>query len=119
VNGTDLVVTDEITALDALDCRLEWRILTAAAAEVSSDHVALTGNDVTRNLTVKTSDAAVTPVFRTWEAARPDTDYWKTPAQMGWKDMSWDAPIADRIIAGWSATVPAGKTIRFVTTLKK
>lgn len=62
---------------------------------------------------------AVTPVFKTWEAARPDTDYWKTPEQMGWKDMSWDAPIADRIIAGWSATVPAGKTIRFVTTLKK
>lgn len=119
VNGTDLVVTDEITALDALDCRLEWRMLTAAAAEVSSDHVALTGNDVTRNLTVKTSGAAVTPVFRTWEAARPDTDYWKTPAQMGWKDMSWDAPIADRIIAGWTATVPAGQKVTFVTTLKR
>jgi hypothetical protein len=119
VNGTDLVVTDEITALDALDCRLEWRMLTAATAEVASGHVALTGNDVTRNLTVKTSDAAVTPVFRTWEAARPDTDYWKTPAQMGWKDMSWDAPIADRIIAGWSATVPAGQKVTFVTTLKR
>ena len=36
-----------------------------------------------------------------------------------WKDMSWDSAVSERIIAGWSATVPAGKTVKFVTTLKK
>lgn len=119
VNGTDLVVTDEITALPSLDCRLEWRMLSGSTASVSSDALTLTKNGKSRKLTVTPSDASVTPVYKTWKAARPGTDYWKTAAEMGWKDMSWDSAVSERIIAGWSATVPAGKTVKFVTTLKK
>ena len=119
VNGTDLVVTDEITALDNLDCKLEWRMLTAATPEVSASSVTLTKSSKQRTLKVTASDASVQPSYKTWAAERPGTDYWKTPSEMGWKDMSWDSPVADRVITGWSATVPRGKTVTFVTTLKK
>lgn len=119
VNGTDLVVTDEITALDALDCRLEWRMLTAAEPSVSSGFTTLTCDGNVRTLVVSSSNASVTPEYKVWEATRPGTDYWRTAAQIGWKDMSWDSPVEGRVIAGWSATVPAGKTVKFVTTLKK
>ena len=119
VNGTDLVVTDEITALPNLDCRLEWRMLSISNATVSADKVALTKNGKTRNLTVTSSDASLKPEYKTWKAARPGTDYWRPAAEIGWKDMSWDTGISERIIAGWSATVPAGQTVTFTTILKK
>ena len=119
VNGTDLVVTDEITALDALDCKLEWRMLTRASASAASDKVILTSDGKVRKLSVTSSSASVSPMYKTWEAARPGTDYWKTPEEIGWKSMSWDEPLEGRVIAGWSATVPKGQTVKFVTTLKK
>ena len=119
VNGTDLVVTDEITALDAMDCRLEWRMLSETSASVSADKVVLTKNGKTRNLTVTSSDASLNPEYKKWSASRPGTDYWKPAAEMGWTTMSWDSGVSNNIMAGWAATVPAGKTVTFVTTLKK
>ena len=119
VNGTDLVVTDEITALPNLDCKLEWRMLSVSNATVGTDKVSLTKDGKTRNLTVTSSDASLKPEYKTWKAARPGTDYWRPAAEIGWKDMSWDTGISERIIAGWSATVPAGKTVTFTTILKK
>ena len=119
VNGTDLVVTDEITALQDLDCKLEWRMLSESSVSAQTDKVVLTKDGKTRNLTVTSSDASVTPLYKRWSASRPGTDYWKPAAEMGWKDMSWDSGVSNNAIAGWQATVPKGKTVRFVTTLKK
>lgn len=119
VNGTDLIVTDEITALPTLDCKLEWRMLSESNVSAQTDKVVLTKNGKTRNLTVTSSDASVSPVYKRWSASRPGTDYWKTPAEMGWADMSWDSGVSNNAIAGWSATVPKGKTVTFVTILKK
>lgn len=119
VNGTDLVVTDEITALQTMDCKLEWRMLSESNVTASSENVVLTKSGKTRTLTVTSSDAAVTPEYKRWSASRPGTDYWKPAAEMGWKDMSWDSGVSNCAIAGWKATVPAGKTVKFVTVLKK
>ena len=111
VNGTDLVVTDEITALDGLDCPLEWRMLSVSASSVASDGVTLTKNGKTRRLTVESSTSSVTPQYKAWAAKKPTTD--------GWGVLNFSQSISERTIAGWSATVPAGKTVKFVTTLKK
>ena len=65
------------------------------------------------------SDASLNPEYKKWGASRPGTDYWRPAAEMGWTTMSWDSGVSNNIIAGWAATVPAGKTVTFVTTLKK
>ena len=52
VNGTDLVVTDEITALDELDCHLEWRMLSVSESTLESDGVILAKNGKTRKLSL-------------------------------------------------------------------
>ena len=94
-------------------------MLTRASASAASDKVTLTSDGKVRKLSVTSSSASVSPMYKTWEAARPGTDYWKTPEEIGWKSMSWDEPLEGRVIAGWSATVPKGQTVKFVTTLKK
>lgn len=111
VDGTDLVVTDEITALDALDCRLEWRMLSISSSEKVSDGVTLTNGNKSRKLTVTSSSATVTPVYMTWPTSKPTGD--------GWGVLNFHQEITDRTIAGWTVTVPKGQTVKFVTTLKK
>lgn len=111
VNGTDLVVTDEITALDALDCKLEWRMLSISSSSVVDTGVTLSKDGKKRILTVASSDASVTPVYKSWTTNKPTGD--------GWGVLNFHQTISGRTIAGWSATVPAGKTVTFVTTLKK
>ena len=113
VDNTDLVVTDEITALDNLDCVLEWRMLSIASSSLSEDKIVLTTKTKkTRTLTVQSSDSSVTPELATWNTACPHgTDGWCKP--------SFHATISDRTLAGWKVTVPKGKTVTIVTTLKK
>lgn len=111
VNGTDLVVTDEITALPALDCRLEWRMLSISSSSVADSGVILTKDGKKRTLTVTSSDASVAPVYKSWPTTKPTGD--------GWGVLNFHQTISNRTIAGWTATVPAGKTVKFITTLKK
>lgn len=111
VNGTDLVVTDEITALPALECRLEWRMLSISSSSVADSGVTLTKNGKKRTLTVTSSDASVAPVYKSWPTTKPTGD--------GWGVLNFHQTISNRTIAGWTATVPAGKTVKFVTILKK
>lgn len=111
VNGTDLVVTDEITALDGLDCSLEWRMLSISSSSVGTSGVILTKDGKKRTLSVTSSDASVTPAYASWPATKPSGD--------GWGVLDFHQAIYNRTIAGWQATVPAGKTVTFVTTLKK
>ena len=112
VNGTDLVVTDEITALDGLDCPLEWRMLSVSSSLLSSDCIVLTKNDKTRTLTTVSSDSSVPVQYVSWELERPYKDNWRTY-------LDYDGRILNRTIVGWTATIPAGKTVRFTTVLKR
>ena len=111
VNGTDLVVTDEITALDGLDCKLEWRMLSISSSSKASDGVTLTKDGKKRKLTATSDDSAVAITYMTWPTTKPVGD--------GWGVLDFHQNISSRTIAGWSATVPAGRTVTFVTTLKK
>ena len=109
VDGTDLVVTDEITALPDMDSRMEWRMLSISSSSVSDDGITLTKNGKNRTLTVSSSDPSLVPEYASWKTVRPDD----------WTPRTWDPTITDRTIVGWTLTVPAGKTVRLVTTLKK
>ncbi len=112
VNGTDLVVTDEIMALDAFDCVLEWRMLSiSSSSEPASSGMVLTGNGKTRTLTVSSDNPSVVPDYRKWTAKKPSGD--------GWGVLDYEGSVSNRVLVGWSATVPAGKTVKFITTLKK
>ena len=113
VNGTDLVVTDEITALDGIDCPLDWRMLSISSSSVKEGGITLTKDGKTRILSVVSSDASVAPAYKTWKTETPSGDNW------GKYLKDYTVSISGRTIAGWSATVPAGKTVTFVTTLKK
>ena len=115
VNKTELVVTDEITALDNLDCVLEWRMLSIAGSTLSSDKsniVLTTKTKKTRTLTVQTSDSSISPELVTWKPECPHgTDGWCKPG--------YHKAITDRTIAGWKVTIPKGKTVKFTTKLVK
>lgn len=111
VNGTDLVVTDEVTALDKLDCKLEWRMMSISSSTKTADGVVLTKDGKKRKLTATTDDTAAAITYMTWPTTKPTGD--------GWGVLNFHQSISNRTIAGWSATVPAGKTVKFVTTLKK
>ena len=112
VDGTDLVVTDEITALENMDCPIEWRMLSMSSSYVESDRVVLSRNGKMLTLTVVSSDVTVAPKYRSWPTSRPKSDNWG-------KYLDYKDRIRNRTIAGWSATVPAGKTVKFITVLKK
>lgn len=107
VDGSGLVVTDEITALADLDCELEWRMLSITSSTVTDDGITLTKDGRTRTLVMTSSDPTVTPEYKKWSTVRPSE----------WTPRDWDQAISDRTIVGWSVTVPAGRTVRFVTEL--
>ena len=105
--GDDLVITDEVKALNGTDAKMQWRMMTAAKVEVAADGETLTRNGKSLLLTAESSDAAVKPVYASWSADRP----------AGWTPRTWDPSNADYTIAGYFAVIPAGKTVKFVTTL--
>ena len=107
-DGT-LEITDVIEALPEMDCPIEWRMLTKAKAEVDSDKINITKGDKTRTLEVKVSDEGIDPVYRVLPPTVPES----------WTGFTYCQKIKGRDIATWSATVPAGKTVTFVTTLRK
>lgn len=112
VEGSVLQVVDEIEALPGLDCPLEWRMLSISKASVSADKLVLTSlanASVTRELTVTSSDASVSPSYTTWSTVRPSS----------WTARSWDPSITNRVIAGWKVTLPAGRKVTFTTTFRR
>lgn len=111
VNGTDLVVTDEITALDDMDCPLEWRMLSISSSLVGEAGVALASGGKVRNLTAVSDDESSPVTYGSWGTQKPTGD--------GWGVLDFHQSITNRTIVGWSATVPKGKTVKFITTLKK
>lgn len=111
VNGSNLVVTDEITALDGMDCVLEWRMFSVSSSSLATNGVELTKDGKSRVLTVSSSESSVSPEYNIWKAEKPTDD--------GWGVLNFKQGITGRTIVGWTATIPAGKTVKFVTTLKK
>ena len=106
-DGT-LQVTDVIEALPGLDCPLEWRMLTKAKAAVTSDGVRLNADGASRNLSASASDADVKITYQVQAPGIPES----------WTDeFTYYQKMKNRSFATWSATVPAGKTVTFVTTL--
>ena len=112
VGGTDLVVTDEITALDNLDCPIEWRILSRSTSKVVQDGVILKRDGKQRTLTASSSDCMIVPEYCSWKPEIPKDDNWGTY-------LEYEDEIRNRTIAGWTATVPKGQTVKFITILKK
>ena len=105
-----LEVTDVIEALPEMDCPIEWRMLTKAEAKASEENILLSRSGRKRTLKVEVSDKSITPTYRVLAPALPES----------WNDeFMYCQKITGRDIASWSATVPAGKTVTFVTTLKK
>ena len=111
VDGTDLVVTDEITALPGLDCRLEWRMLSISSSLVATDGITLSSNGKQRKLTAVSDNSSATIEYKSWPTTKPEGD--------GWGVLDFHQAITNRTIAGWTTTLPAGQTAKFVTTLKK
>ena len=108
-DGT-LEVTDSVEALPALDCPLEWRMLTKAKAKPSGKHLVLSRDGAKRVLTATSSDKSAVPEFAVLKTEVPDS----------WKDgFYYIQGLKARCIASWHATVPAGKTVTFKTILRK
>lgn len=104
-----LEITDVIEALPGMDCPIEWRMITKADAEAGSDNITLSHKDKVRTLEVKVSDEGINPVYRVLPPTLPES----------WEGFTYCQKIKGREIATWNATVPAGKTVTFVTTLRK
>lgn len=101
-----LKIVDEITAKASMDAGIEWRMLTPAAVKVSGDHEVLTQNGKTMYLKVSASLGEVPVTLKTWSPSRPSD----------WTSRTWDTGLSGTV-AGFTAVVPAGKTVTFVTTL--
>lgn len=104
VNECSLKVVDEITAKPGMDARMEWRMLTPAIASVTSGGIVLTQDEKTMTLSA-TSSVEIT--LTTWDNSRPSS----------WTPQSYDIGLSGTV-AGFTATVPAGKTVRFETLLR-
>jgi len=113
VDEKDLYVIDEVTAQKYQAADFEWRMATVASCAVSSAGINLTNGSKKRTLTVETNDAEVSPELKTWTATRPSS--W---ANRGW-DTSIEPALSSYTMAGYKASVPAGRTVVFTTKLTK
>lgn len=99
--GEDLYVVDEITA-STKQASVEWRLMTPAAVTITSGGETLTQKGQTMYLKSTSSDSSSPVTYTTWEARGRN---------------SWDTPCSGYIVAGFTATVPASKTVTFTTVL--
>ncbi len=100
-NGTDLYITDEITALSTKAASIQWRMVTPASVAVSEDGETLTQDGKTMYLKVKVQSGSATPVFTSWES-HGTFDWEKT---------------YNGAVAGYTATVSKGSSVTFLTVL--
>ncbi len=98
----NLYVTDEITARPDLDAAIRWRMVTKASVEVLSGMERLTQNGKTLCLKTSSSNPSVSAEYTVREACGTNP---------------WDTPCEGMTVAGFTATVPKGETVSFVTVL--
>lgn len=101
-NDGNLYVTDEISARPDLDAAVQWRMVTPASVTVLPDGERLSQKGRTLCLRVSSSDPLVTPEYRVWEACGTNP---------------WDTLCDGMSVAGFTATVPKGVTVRLTTVL--
>lgn len=102
-----LVVTDVVEAKSSMPASLQWRMLTPAKT-ITVGESAITLEQNNRKMYLKvSSNSGSAPVLSKFESGRPST--WASGTD-------WDTGLTDNIV-GWSATVPAGKSITFTTTI--
>ena len=111
--GDDLVITDEVKALNGTDAKMQWRMLTPATVQKGSDGETLTRSGKGLSLKAVPSSSSVAVNYTTWEPKRPSD--W-TPKRT---EALWNGDNSGYTIAGYTATVPKGTTVTFVTTLSK
>jgi hypothetical protein len=108
-DGT-LEVTDVVEALPDMDCPLEWRLFSKTKAKLSDGGITLSQDGMTRRLSASASDDNIELEYEVQAPGIPQ---------------SWEGGFAfyqkmyQRSIALWKATVPAGRKVTFVTTLKR
>lgn len=110
-DGT-LEVQDRIEALPDRDCVLEWRMNSACKTTLSADGITLqawSSSSKKRKLSAACSDDSVTLTYKSWTPGIP----------ADWTGFTYYQTINNHTIAGWKATVPAGKTVTFTTILEK
>lgn len=111
-NGEDVEVTDEITALPSMDASLVWTAPTRGKATVDDDCIELTYASSELYLSVSSSSTDVKPVLCDFGTVRP-VGIW------GWSARDWDQNITNRTIIGYKATIPAGTTVKLVSTISR
>lgn len=105
-NLSSLEIIDKIEAKPGMDAKMEWRMLTpATSVTVATDGITLAQGGKSLILSASSS-AAIN--YQKWAVARPDD--WKAGS-------TWDSGLSGNIV-GWSATIPAGQSVTFTTTLK-
>lgn len=107
VTGKGLVVEDEVTAKPGMAAKLQWRMLTPASVTVTKEGNVLTQKGKTLKMTVTSSSASVVPAYASWTMDRPKD----------WTPRTWDPDDSQFSIAGFTATIPAGTTVKFTTVL--
>lgn len=109
-DGNAAVITDEITALAGQDAQLVWTAPTKVPFTVDDDCIEMVKGTKEMYLYVQSSDPEVKPVFSDLGNSRP-------VGRWGWVARDWDQVIEEHRIMCWTATIPAGRTVKFVTTI--
>lgn len=106
IDGVTLVVTDELTALSYRAADIQWRMNTPASVSVGSSEIVLTQGGKSMGLTTASNNQNVTPVLKDFGRSRPSN----------WTQREWDTSLTNNIV-GFSATIPAGKSVTLTTTI--
>ena len=108
--GSEAVITDEIKALPTQDASLIWTAPTSVPFTVDDDCIELLSGKKEMYLWVESSLETVVPVFQNFGHIRP-------AGKWGWVARDWDQTISAYDIMGYTATIPAGASVRLVTTI--
>lgn len=106
IDGVTLVVTDELTALSYRAADIQWRMNTPASVSVGSSEIVLTQGGKSMSLTTASNNQNVTPILKDFGRSRPSN----------WTQREWDTSLTNNIV-GFSATIPAGKSVTLTTTI--
>ena len=88
---------------------MQWRMLTTAKVEAKADGEVLSLNGKTRTLKTESSDPRVKPAYEVFSMKRPSN----------WVPLPEEPDDSKYDVAGFSATIPAGKTVTFTTVLSQ
>lgn len=103
MQGDDLIVEDEITALASKDARVRWTMVTLAVPTIEYGNITLSAESGKKYLYMKKSSSTNHNVV------------WKTWSTVG--GASWDASNAGTNMCGYEGTVAKGQTAKIKIVL--